>query len=36
MARYYGAEDKLPEIKAWYDGYDFGGTEIYNPWSVLR
>ena len=35
MARYYGAEDKLPEIKAWYDGYDFGGTEIYNPWSVL-
>jgi len=36
MARYYGAEDKLPEIKAWYDGYDFAGTEIYNPWSVLR
>ncbi len=36
MARYYGAEDKLPEIKAWYDGYDFGGTEIYNPWSVLK
>ena len=36
MARYYGADDKLPEIKAWYDGYDFGGTEIYNPWSVLR
>ena len=36
MARYYGAEDKLPEIKAWYDGYYFGGTEIYNPWSVLR
>ena len=36
MARYYGAEDRLPEIKAWYDGYDFGGTEIYNPWSVLR
>ena len=36
MARYYGAEDKIPEIKAWYDGYDFAGTEIYNPWSVLR
>ena len=36
MARYYGAEDKLPEIKSWYDGYDFGSTEIYNPWSVLR
>ncbi len=36
MARYYGAEGKMPEIKSWYDGYDFGGTEIYNPWSVLR
>ena len=27
MARYYGAEDKMPEIKSWYDGYDFGGTD---------
>ena len=36
MAKYYGAEDRLPEIKQWYDGYDFGGTEIYNPWSVLQ
>ena len=36
MAKYYGAEDKLPEIKQWYDGYDFAGTEIYNPWSVLQ
>ena len=36
MAAYYGAADKMPEIKAWYDGYDFGGTEIYNPWSVLQ
>ena len=35
IARYYGREDKMPEIKAWYDGYDFGGCEIYNPWSVL-
>ena len=36
MAQYYGAADKMPEIKQWYDGYDFGGTEIYNPWSVLQ
>ena len=36
MAKYYGVEDKLPEIKMWYDGYDFAGTEIYNPWSVLQ
>jgi len=31
-----GAEDKLPELKKWYDGYKFGDTEIYNPWSVIR
>ena len=36
MAADFQVEDKLPEIKAWYDGYNFGGTEIYNPWSVLR
>ena len=36
MADYYGVPEKLPEIKRWYDGYDFGGTEIYNPWSVLQ
>ena len=36
MAKYYGAADKLPEIREWYDGYDFAGTEIYNPWSVLK
>ena len=35
MARYYGREDKLPEIRSWYDGYVFGGREMYNPWSVL-
>ena len=36
MTEYYGAADKMPEIRRWYDGYDFGGTEIYNPWSVLQ
>ena len=36
MAAYYGAEEKLPEIKQWYDGYKFGETEIYNPWSVIN
>lgn len=29
-------EDKLPELRSWYDGYNFGGCEIYNPWSVIR
>ncbi len=36
MAEYYGVPEKMAEIKSWYDGYNFGGTEIYNPWSVLN
>ena len=35
MAADLQREDKLPEIRAWYDGYRFGGSEIYNPWSVI-
>ena len=35
MAADFQVEDKLPEIKAWYDGYNFDGQEIYNPWSVI-
>ncbi|MBR4696439.1 MAG: AAA family ATPase, partial [Selenomonadaceae bacterium] len=31
-----GVADKLPELKRWYDGYLFGETEIYNPWSVIN
>ena len=36
MAAYYGAEDKYTEICEWYDGYRFGKTEIFNPWSVIN
>ena len=36
MARYYHAEEKMEEIAAWYDGYCFGKTEIFNPWSVIN
>ena len=35
MMTYYGREDKVQEICDWYDGYQFGGTEIFNPWSVI-
>lgn len=31
----YGVENK-EEVKKWYDGYSFAGTEIYNPWSILN
>lgn len=36
MASYYGASDKYDEIAEWYDGYQFGKTEIFNPWSVIN
>ncbi|MFR6527467.1 MAG: AAA family ATPase [Roseburia inulinivorans] len=36
MAAYYGASDKYDEICEWYDGYRFGKTEIFNPWSVVN
>ena len=36
MAKYYKAEDKYEEICTWYDGYRFGKTEIFNPWSVIN
>lgn len=36
MARYYGTADKYDEICQWYDGYRFGKTEIFNPWSVVN
>ena len=36
MLGYYGISEKEDELKDWYDGYLFGGTEIYNPWSVIN
>lgn len=35
MAAYYDEEDKYEEICEWYDGYRFGNTDIFNPWSVI-
>ena len=34
IAQDHGLADKIPAIKEWYDGYIFGHSEIYNPWSV--
>ena len=36
MLVYYEYEDKYQEICEWYDGYCFGNTEIFNPWSVIN
>lgn len=32
----YGLQEKQQEVQQWYDGYLFGDTEVYNPWSVLN
>ena len=32
----YDVEHKVEEAKSWYDGYLFGNTEVYNPWSVIN
>ena len=36
LAEYYDMQDKLDEMKTWYDGYLFGKTEIYNSWSIVN
>lgn len=36
MSAYYEADARFMEIREWYDGYKFGRTEIFNPWSVLN
>lgn len=36
MLDYYNASDKFEEVCEWYDGYLFGSTEIFNPWSVIN
>ncbi len=34
--KYYELEYELEEVKKWYNGYQFGDTEIYNPWSIIN
>ena len=36
MMEDYGVESRFPTMKEWYDGYLFGDTEVYNPWSVIK
>lgn len=35
LLKYYNLDKQLDEFKTWYNGYIFGNTTIYNPWSVL-
>ena len=36
LLKYYGIESQLEEVRDWYNGYIFGNTVVYNPWSVLQ
>lgn len=36
MLVYYQLEDRIQTVKEWYNGYLFGDTEVYNPWSVVN
>ncbi|MCY7008494.1 ATP-binding protein [Fusobacterium simiae] len=32
----FNIEYELPDVKSWYDGYKFGNSDVYNPWSILN
>lgn len=36
IVSYYGCQERYEDMKLWYDGYTFGDTDIYNPWSVIK
>lgn len=36
MLSYYGIPEKEAVMREWYDGYRFGGTDVYNPWSAIN
>ena len=36
MLKFYDLEMNLKTMQQWYDGYQFGSTEVYNPWSVIN
>ena len=36
MLAYYGCPEKMQEAKSWYDGYRFGNSDVFNPWSIIN
>lgn len=34
--KYYNLEYEINDVKDWYDGYQFGKIEVYNPWSIIN
>ncbi|MDR1536703.1 MAG: ATP-binding protein [Clostridiales bacterium] len=35
-AKEFGVYEQMSEIRSWYNGYNFGGIQIYNPWSIMN
>ena len=36
LLTYYGLSEHYDTIREWYDGYQFGNTEVYCPWDVIN
>ena len=34
--KYFELEYEIEDVKKWYDGYKFGNSEVYNPWSIIN
>ena len=34
--KYFEMTYEIEEVKRWYDGYKFGNSEVYNPWSIIN
>ena len=34
--QYFNIEEELTNVKYWYNGYKFGNSELYNPWSIIN
>ena len=34
--KYFEMTYEIEEVKKWYDGYKFGNSEVYNPWSIIN
>ncbi len=36
LLKYYNEENKIENVRNWYNGYIFGRNTIYNPWSIIN
>ena len=36
MLEYFDMKYKIEEVREWYNGYIFGESKVYNPWSIVN